>query len=122
MGDAYSMDEDTVLEIAAPGLLGNDSDIDGDYLTAVLVADVTSGTLVLSANGSFIYTPEVDLFGTVTFTYVAHGSMGDSNAVMVNITGVDVPEESAKFTTTYRWFVNRDPDQLLSRMRLISPG
>ena len=34
--DGYSMDEDTALTVAAPGVLGNDTDEDGDALTAVL--------------------------------------------------------------------------------------
>ena len=35
--DAYTTTEDTALTVAAPGVLGNDSDPDGDPLTAVLV-------------------------------------------------------------------------------------
>ena len=35
--DSYATDEDTPLTVAAPGVLGNDTDVDGDPLTAVLV-------------------------------------------------------------------------------------
>ena len=35
--DAYTTNEDTALIVAAPGVLGNDTDVDGDTLTAVLV-------------------------------------------------------------------------------------
>ncbi len=45
--DAYSVDEDNTLTIVAPGVLGNDTDADGDPLTAVLVDDVANGTLTL---------------------------------------------------------------------------
>ena len=38
--DAYATDEDTSLNVAAPGLLGNDTDSNGDALTAILVTDV----------------------------------------------------------------------------------
>ena len=31
--------EDTPLTIAAPGVLGNDTDVDGDPLTAILVSE-----------------------------------------------------------------------------------
>ena len=34
--DSYATDEDTPLTVAAPGVLGNDTDVDGDALTAVL--------------------------------------------------------------------------------------
>src|SRR6056297_3565313 len=55
--DSYATDEDVVLAVFAPGVLTNDSDADGDALTAVLVSDVSNGSLSLSADGSFIYTP-----------------------------------------------------------------
>ena len=32
--DSYSLDQDTTLSVAAPGVLGNDSDVDGDSITA----------------------------------------------------------------------------------------
>jgi hypothetical protein len=39
VNDAYSVDEDNTLTVAAPGVLGNDSDPDDDTLTAVLVSE-----------------------------------------------------------------------------------
>jgi VCBS repeat-containing protein len=59
-GDAFSTAEDTVLTVPAPGVLGNDSDPDGDPLTAVQVTGPGHGTLSLNANGSFSYTPAAD--------------------------------------------------------------
>ena len=50
--DAYSMDEDTVLTVAAPGVLGNDTDADLDPLTAVLVTDVEIGKAARRDGGS----------------------------------------------------------------------
>src|SRR2546426_2026567 len=37
--DSYSTNDDTVLTVAAPGVLGNDSDVDGDPLTAIVVTN-----------------------------------------------------------------------------------
>ena len=54
--DSYSIDEDAVLSIAAPGVLQNDSDPESDPLIAVLVDDVGNGTLAFNADGSFTYT------------------------------------------------------------------
>ncbi|HQN44894.1 MAG TPA: tandem-95 repeat protein, partial [Anaerolineaceae bacterium] len=90
--DAYEMDEDTVLTINAPGVLNNDTDADGDTLTAVLVAGPTNGTLTLNADGSFTYTPAPNFFGTDTFTYVANDGTSDSNVATVTITVADMPE------------------------------
>ena len=61
--DSYSTAEDTALTVAAPGVLGNDTDVDGDPLTAVLVSDPAHGTLALNADGSFTYTPAADYNG-----------------------------------------------------------
>jgi hypothetical protein len=58
--DAYTTDEDTPLNVVAPGVLGNDSDADGDPLTAILNTGVSNGTLTLNADGSFDYTPNAN--------------------------------------------------------------
>ena len=50
--DSYATDEDTPLTVAAPGVLANDTDVDGDTLTAVLVTGPAHGTLTLNADGS----------------------------------------------------------------------
>jgi hypothetical protein len=49
--DGDSVNEDAALNIAAPGVLGNDGDVDGDALTAVLVSGPSHGALVLNASG-----------------------------------------------------------------------
>lgn len=79
--DAYSLDEDQVLTVsAASGVLKNDSDPDGDALTATLVSPPTSGSLTLRGDGSFDYTPRKDFFGVATFTYTAADSQGGKSA------------------------------------------
>ena len=72
VADAFTATEDTPLNVAAPGVLGNDSDPDaGTALTALVVAPPAHGTLTLNANGSFIYSPAADYNGPDTFTYRA---------------------------------------------------
>ena len=39
--DTYATPEDTPLTVSAPGVLGNDTDVDGDPLSAVLVTGPT---------------------------------------------------------------------------------
>ncbi len=86
VADSYSTDEDTALVVAAPGVLGNDSDVDGDSLTAVNVTNPANGTLTLNANGSFTYTPASNYNGSDSFTYKANDGTVDSNTVTVSIT------------------------------------
>ena len=87
-GDSYTTAEDTPLTIAAPGVLGNDSDPDGTAPTAVLVAGPlpAQGTLTLSANGGFTFTPASNFSGPASFTYRASDGALNSNVATVAIT------------------------------------
>src|SRR5204863_350204 len=78
--NSYSTNEDTALTITAPGVLGNDTDVDGNPLTAVLVSGPSpaQGTLTLNANGSFTFTPALNFNGPTTFTYKANDGTADS--------------------------------------------
>jgi hypothetical protein len=58
--DAHTTRLNTALITDTPGVLGNDADLDGDLLTAVLVSGPLHGALTLNANGSFTYTPSTD--------------------------------------------------------------
>jgi VCBS repeat-containing protein len=91
--DSYDTAEDTELIVAAPGVLENDNDTDGDTMTAVWVSDPTHGNLTLNGNGSFNYTPDENYFGTDSFTYKANDGNADSNVVSVtiDISGADDP-------------------------------
>jgi hypothetical protein len=86
--DSYSTAEDRVLTVAAPGVLGNDTDVDGDTLSAVVVDEPSNGTLTLNADGSFTYTPAANFTGTDSFTYQAGDGALDSNpaTVMISVT------------------------------------
>jgi VCBS repeat-containing protein len=84
--DSYLTAEDTALSVPAPGVLGNDSDPDGNALTASLVAGPSHGTLTLNANGSFSYTPAANYNGPDSFTYRASDGTATSNVATVSIT------------------------------------
>src|SRR5439155_1368096 len=86
VNDSYSTAEDTALTIAAPGVLGNDTDVDGDGLSAVLIAGPAHGSLTLNANGSFSYTPAANYNGSDSFTYKANDGTADSNVATVSFT------------------------------------
>lgn len=84
--DAYSTPFETALDVAAPGVLGNDSDPDGDPITAVKDTDPSHGSVSLNPDGSFLYTPNPGFAGVDTFTYHADDGSADSGVVTVTIT------------------------------------
>ena len=83
--DSYFVDEDGTLDVVAPGVLLNDTDIDSDSLTIVDVDMPSNGQLVHSANGSFTYIPDPDFDGTDTFTYRASDGELESSPITVTI-------------------------------------
>jgi VCBS repeat-containing protein len=103
VNDSYSTAEDTPLVVPTPGVLGNDGDVDGNPLTAVLVAGPVHGTLTLNANGSFTYNPGLNFNGSDSFTYKANDGAVDSNIATVSITVTpvnDAPVASNRSVTT----------------------
>jgi adhesin/invasin len=86
--DAYTAPAGGVLtlEVGAPGVLGNDSDADGDAIQAGLVSGPAVGTLELAPDGSFRYTPPVGFFGSVTFSYRATDGRGGEATATVTLT------------------------------------
>lgn len=67
--DVYTTLEDVPLNVPASGVLLNDTDVDGDALTATLLSNVSNGSLSLNANGSFTYMPNTNYNGSDNFTY-----------------------------------------------------
>lgn len=83
--DEYATEEGTPLTVAAPGVLANDTDADGDPLTAAAVSQPINGTVTLAADGSFTYTPDPAFSGTDLFTYTAHDGAAASEPVRVTV-------------------------------------
>jgi RHS repeat-associated protein len=82
--DSYSMDAETTLDVAAPGLLANDTDPDaGDTLQARLGAGVHAGNLLLRSDGSFRYTPSAGFAGVDSFTYFVADRAGAASAPVI---------------------------------------
>lgn len=92
--DNYTVAEDEVLAIdAVMGLLANDTDGDGDSLTASVATDPERGSVVVESDGSFTYTPNADFFGSDSFRYVANDGSANSEpaTVSIEVTSVDDP-------------------------------
>ena len=92
VNDSYPTPYATPLSVAAPGVLLNDSDTDGDPLTAHDASDPAGGSVALNADGSFTYTPDAGFTGTDTFTYVASDGMDYSAPATVAIEVAPPPE------------------------------
>ena len=85
--DIYLNDQQHTLNAAAPGVLANDADVDGDPLTAVLVTRPVHGKVTLRADGSFTYTSNSTFDGADSFTYKASDGAKKSAVATVFITG-----------------------------------
>src|SRR5206468_2553181 len=111
----------TTLRVTAPGVLANDTDVDGDPLTAILVNGPAHGTLNLSSDGSFTYTPALNYNGPDSFTYKANDGQADSPTtatVSITVTPVnDPPGTSGGFALSL-------PDALpiYTTLRVTAPG
>lgn len=84
--DSYTTDQNVMLTVNTPGVLANDTDADGNALTAILVSNPAHGTLTLNANGSFTYRPATNYNGADNFTYKARDGGQSSGVATVNLT------------------------------------
>jgi uncharacterized repeat protein (TIGR01451 family) len=75
---------DVAGHLPAPGVLENDSDPDGDSLTAVLVTPPANALVFnLYPDGSLDYQPNPGFSGEDTFTYKTNDGQADSNVATV---------------------------------------
>lgn len=89
--DSYTTVLDTTLSVPSPGVLENDSDIDGNQLTALLDSGPTNGVVTLNSDGSFQYTPTQGYLGLDSYTYHANDGEDDSNIATVSLTITEQP-------------------------------
>jgi hypothetical protein len=84
-GETYQISVNQTFTDPAPGLLRNDSDLNGDSLTVQLVSNPAEGSVTLSPNGSFTFTagPTQDI--TVNFKYRVIDSTGRSTIGQCNL-------------------------------------
>jgi gliding motility-associated-like protein len=86
VADAYSTVRGGTLTVAAPGVLNNDSDPNGNPITAIKVTDPANGTVTLNPNGSFTYVHNNGTSTSDSFTYKVNDGIVDGNTVTVTIT------------------------------------
>lgn len=90
--DAFEMDAGLILEVIAPGVLGNDLFLDGRQ-QAVLVAGPAHGALSLAPDGSFSYRPQEGYAGPDSFTYRVEQGGVEGTPAQVRLTVRPGPDE-----------------------------
>ena len=87
--DVVVTPEDTIV---SGNVLTNDSDSDGNPLSASLVTGPTYGSLSLAASGAFTYTPNPNYNGPDSFSYAASDGAASTNAnVGITVSPVNDP-------------------------------
>ena len=77
-----AVDEDAVLSGTLPAVV----DVDGDSATYAKAGDPAHGTLIVNADGSYVYTPVANYNGADSFSYTVSDGKGGSTTYTVNIT------------------------------------
>ena len=102
--DAYSVQEGNTLTIVAPGLLANDTDADGDTISATNYTQPSHGTLTqVVTDGSFQYVPDAGFVGVDTWTYfITDGAGSATGTVTITVTAGNVVPVADDETYTIR--------------------
>ncbi|MDD2700777.1 MAG: Ig-like domain-containing protein [Sideroxydans sp.] len=133
--DAYTMIKGGTLNVAAAGVLANDSDPDiADTLTATNYSTPSVGTLSGNPDGSFTYTPPAGFTGMTGFNYVPRDNWGLAShtkgyvsiAVRNNrapVTVDDIASTAANTAVTINVLANdSDPDTVIDAANHIDPA
>ena len=79
INEAYTTPFNTTVIIPPSGVLSNDDPNQGGAWVAHIGNPTTNGTLELTHDGGFTYTPNAGFVGTYAFTYRAQNSTGFGN-------------------------------------------
>jgi gliding motility-associated-like protein len=83
--DTYTVTHNGITTVSAPGVLGNDTDLNSDPLTAIKVSNPAYGTLTFNSNGSFTYANTGGSATSDSFTYKVNDGKVDGNTVTVTL-------------------------------------
>ena len=114
LNNTYNISNDGTLTVSAPGLLGNDSDVDLDELTVDIapVNEPLRGQLTLFADGSFEYQGEPNMQGEDSFQYKVIDNQGGEATATVFI--VSTNTNSAPVANNDSYNVNEDNTLVIS--------
>ena len=106
----FTVEEDTSLQLSAPGALTGSADSDGDDFVVIQLTDTENGTATIATRGTIDYVPDADFFGTETVRVVLHD--GQDMSVQTNLNVVVTPRfqihpssrsRPTPFPRTSRW-------------------
>lgn len=122
-GDFYFVTAGETVEINAPGgVLANDTDITTTSLTAELLGAPEKGSVNLSEDGSFVYTPSADFnAGRDSFSYRTLDGTETSNEATVTLV-INSESDQQKVTINE---IHSNPDidtELVEFVELYNPG
>jgi hypothetical protein len=83
--DAFEVRENTTLDVAAPGLVANDSDPDAEPISVALITATSHGDVVAKQVGSFRYTPDPGFTGVDSFRYAVQDDEGSRTDLVVDV-------------------------------------
>jgi VCBS repeat-containing protein len=118
VADSYTTNEDTALNVVAPGVLANDSDVDSPSLSSVLVSGVAHGNLTLNTNGSFSYIPASNYNGLDSFDYKVNDGTLDSNTTTVSISVIAVNDAPTAVPDTVS--IDEDTTLVIAKTTLLA--
>jgi hypothetical protein len=92
--DTATTDEDTPVDI---NVLGNDTEPDGDTLNVISVTQGANGAVSINPNKTVHYSPNLNFFGSDSFTYTIDDGHGAQSTATVNVT-VNAVNDAPTFT------------------------
>ena len=101
--DAYTVVSGHTLTVSAPGVLANDTNPDGNALSATLVSSPANGQVTLNLDGSFTYIPNDGFWGMDSFTYTTTDGLATSAPATVIITVASIPVANDDAYTATQW-------------------
>lgn len=117
--DRFAVVSGGTVAVQPPGVLANDTDADGDPLTAVLASPPTHGALTLNPAGSLTYVPNAGFIGTDAFTYRANDGKAMSNLAAVTITVAGPPPNRAPVAVDQTYTVETGRELMVAQPSLL---
>jgi hypothetical protein len=92
--DTATTDEDTPVDV---NVLANDVEPDGDTLNVISVTQGANGAVSINPNKTVHYSPNLNFFGSDSFTYTIDDGHGGQSTATVNVT-VNAVNDAPAFT------------------------